>query len=139
MSQSKNLKLDLIKKLTGEKLEIGQKCLFDDPIFETFDELTDILSNFNSDNYTAFLYLNRDRIYTVLYNKNEILNIKKENISFTSLKSLFYFSLVINNNKDIINFSYDKILLDELNRYINEEKNNSLKKLIFLIIYKILY
>ena len=139
MSKSKNyLKLNLIKKLTEEKLEIGQKSLFD-PIFETFDELNDILSNFNSDNYTTFLYLNRDRVYTVLYNKNEILNIKKENISFTSLKSLFYFSLVINNNKDIINFSYDNILLDEVNRYINEEKNNSLKKLILLIIYKILY
>jgi hypothetical protein len=139
MSQSKNLKLDLIKKLMEEKLEIGQNCLFDEPIFETFDELTDILSNFNSDDYTTFLYLNRDRVYTVLYNKNEILNIKKENISFTSLKSLFYFSLVINNNKDIINFSYDNILLDEVNRYINQEKNNSLKKLILLIIYKILY
>ena len=139
MSKSKNyLKLNLIKKLTEEKLEIGQKSLFD-PIFETFDELTDILSNFNSDDYTTFLYLNRDRVYTVLYNKNEILNIKKENINFTSLKSLFYFSLVINNNKDIINFSYDNILLDEVNRYINQEKNNSLKKLIFLIIYKILY
>ena len=136
MSESK--KLNLIKKLTEEKLEIGQKCLFY-PIFETFDELNDILSNFNSDNYTTFLYLNRDRVYTVLYNKNEILNIKRENINFTSLKSLFYFSLVINNNKDIINFSYDNILLDEVNRYINQEKNNNLKKLILLIIYKILY
>ena len=42
MSKSKNyLKLNLIKKLTEEKLEIGQKCLFY-PILETFDELTNV-------------------------------------------------------------------------------------------------
>ena len=122
MSKSKNyLKLNLIKKLTEEKLEIGQKCLFY-PIFETFDELIDILSNFNSDDYTTFLYLNRDRVYTVLYNKNEILNIKKENINFTSLKSLLIYKILYENFNQI-NFTETSTKSDENAKIIEEIKN----------------
>ena len=93
-----------------------------------------------------FLYINIDNIEKILYNLDEIiyfdfndknnnffLIINKEKIEIeqkNEMAFLFYLSLLINYNKNIVSFSFSIHLINKINSINNIDKNNIYKNIL---------
>ena len=99
-------------------------------LLSNYDEVLNII-NTNKKDLIYFLYSNRHNIHYILYKEEEVINIEI-NENNRNLFYYFYLSLLITENKDIINYSYsvDYIndIIDNYQKYI--EDNNKLKKII---------
>ena len=93
-------KEDLIQFLIVKKEK--EIILINDPIFKLISDLSDINKIENYQYYTKLLYINKNNIHEMLYNKEEFINIK----IFHTLTFYFYLSLLINDNRDNINYIY---------------------------------
>ena len=105
--------IDLLLKENYENEKIN------DPItklFFSYNEITNVL-NFEDPRSIKYLFFNRIIINKILYNEEQIIFIKKK---FNKLNSYFYLNLLINDNKDIINYTYSLDFIKE----INTEQNN---------------
>ena len=107
-------------------------------LIETYEELNELLKYLNKDDKTFFFYLNRIKIEKILNEEDKIIEINKEDINYISLKSLFYLSLDILNDRNVINYSYKKDFIIALYSSIKSEEKN-LKKLLLYIIFDILF
>ena len=107
-------------------------------LIETYEELCKLLNYMNKDDQTLFFYLNRNKIQDILLTQDTIVEIDKENIDYTSLKSLFYLSLAIKNDRFVINYSYNKDFIKALYSSIKKE-GNKLKKLLLYITFDIIF
>ena len=93
-----------------------------------------LLKHIDTKNYTLLLYLNKNEINDILYTEDKIVPIINECIDNNSLKSIFYLAAAINNNKFIINYSYDSSFIKKVYSWIENEKN-ALKKYILSILF----
>ena len=107
-------------------------------LIESYKELSGLLNYINKDDHTLFFYLNRIKIQALLFNEDQIIKINNENINYNGLKSLFYLSLAIKNDRFVINYSYDSFFINDLYNSIKEEKNK-LKKLLLYILFDIFF
>ena len=83
----------------------------------------------NKIEFVKLLYFNRNSIYNILYENEEIISLKWEGIS--DLSYYFYVSLLIYKNVNIISVSYSLEFIKELyNQNININKNDIYKKII---------
>jgi hypothetical protein len=95
-----------------------------DPIFSLIYILSEILSIINSDNldnnnFSKFLYFNKNNIHNILFDNEEKIIVNFQNYS---LSFLYYLSLLIRDNPDIVFYSYSIDYLRELN---NMRRNNN--------------
>ena len=99
-------------------------------LLSNYDEILKIMNSKKKD-LIDFLYFNRNNIHEILYKEEKIINIEI-NENNRNLSYYFYLSLLISENKDIINYSYSvDYINDIINNYQNNiEDNNTLKKLI---------
>ena len=123
--------IGLQEKLIEFTPEIKYNNIF---LIKTFDELMQLLKHIDTKNYTFLLYLNKNEINDILYNEDKIVPIINECIDNNSLKSIFYLAAAINNNKFIINYSYDSSFIKKVYSWIENEKN-ALKKYILSILF----
>ena len=123
--------IGLQEKLIEFTPEIKYNNIF---LIKTFDELMQLLKHIDTKNYTLLLYLNKNEINDILYNEDKIVPIINECIDNNSLKSIFYLAAAINNNKFIINYSYDSSFIKKVYSWIENEKN-ALKKYILSILF----
>ena len=89
-------------------------------LIESYKELSGLLNYINKDDHTLFFYLNRIKIQSLLFNEDQIIKINNENINYNGLKSLFYLSLAIKNDRFVINYSYDSFFINDLYNSIKE-------------------
>ena len=97
-------------------------------LISNYEEIKILLNNYiNSKHLTKILYFNK--IENILYEADEIIEIKSDNEELMGLSFYFYLSILIENNPIIINYIYSIHLIKSLNmqRTIN---NNIFKKLI---------
>jgi len=79
------------------------------------------------------LYLNIKNINNILYDSENIIEIRKQDYN-QSLTQYFYLTMLINENKHIVNISYSFDLIRE----INEENKKCIKKLKKILVSKII-
>ena len=113
-----------------------------DPLHQLLIEYKDIeeikkicqKNNNNQNDFIHFLYLNKNKIHSILYDEQKIIPIDLEKeINFSEL---FYLSLLISDDEDIINYTFSI----EYIRYVNDKfgRNEEIKGLKKIIISKII-
>ena len=106
-----------------------QKSDEKNPIFKllsNFEEISSILNIYNL-NYINFLYLNSSTVNKIIYDCEEIIEIKnKNNDNF-----IFFIILALLIEENInVNYSYSKNLIDKLHQEQIKIKNEKIKKII---------
>ena len=102
-----------------------------------FKDLIELLKEINDQDYNIFkfIYPHRKQIHSLLYNYDETINLKEFRLIF-DFEELYYLDLLINENEEIINYTYD---LKILNSYENVvKKNNNSNYFIVIVSCKII-
>ena len=126
-------KIELLLFLSRKKDEIVSNCSF--KLFQDYADLINILHQINNqdENIFKFIYYYRNNIHALLYVCDENIKINEFKLKF-DLDELFYLDLLIADNEEIINYTYDFDLL--LNIYKNlvksfkDENNNFIYKIV---------
>ena len=111
-------------------LSQSQKSDENNPIINllsNFNEITSILNIYDL-NCVNFLYLNSSKVNKILYDCEEIIEIKNKNED----TFIFYIilSLLIEENVNVVNYSYSKNLINKLHQEQMKLKNEKIKKII---------
>ena len=96
-------------------------------LINNFSEIN-ILLNKISDKF-KFIYFNKSSIKQILYINEEFIIINSDEIENT-LDKLFYLSLLVTDDIEIVNYKYSIDYIKQLNE-LNEKNNLKLSKLIF--------
>ena len=80
-----------------------------------FDNIKTILEKANKSNIIKLFFLARKSIHRILFEKDEIINIKYDNTK-KSLVSNFYLNLLLKENPDIIDYSFSIDFIREVNK-----------------------
>ena len=126
-----NKMMSLERELNKFKAEIVIK---NNSLIKTFDETLELLKLIEKDDQTQFIYLNRNVIQKILYDEDIILRINNENINYNGIKSLFYIALAIYKDRDILNYSYNKIFINDLYEKVKKEENDKRKLILYIIL-----
>ena len=101
-----------------------------EPIFNLFIKFEELQYFFKKDSMAKIFYFNRKKVHEILYDKEEFIRINS-NEKTISLNYLFYLVLLINDNKEIVNYKYSIDYIKDIFELIKEEKE-ALKKLILV-------
>ena len=99
------------KRLVLLYFSFGRKEQFyaiNDPLTKlifSFNDIQIVLDKEDKINVIKFLFLSGETIHKILYDEEEIINIKYNN-NIKSLSTHFYFDLLIKNYPDIIDYNY---------------------------------
>ena len=99
-----------------------------DPILKLLEKLEDIKQIIDGNKIakiSKYLYFNKKFIQEILYEDNEVLDIKYNKYN-NNLEFFFYLNLLIRENPDIYNYNFDIEYIVEFN---NENKTKTEKKL----------
>ena len=111
------------------------ELISDEPmkVFQGYQDLMDTLHKINDQdcNIFKFIYHYRNIIHSILYDRDETININNFKLKFDFVE-LFYLDLLITENEEIINYEYS---FDILNSYLIEIKsfkgiNNNFYKIV---------
>ena len=89
-----------------------------------YEELESILK-INEPEIIKFLYFNKDNVHQILYENEIIININLDD-NKKSISYIFYLSLLIMDNIDIVNYSYKIDYIRKINDYYRNEKDKYL-------------
>jgi len=97
-------------------------------LLSNFEEITSILNIYDL-NYINFLYLNSSKVNKIIYDIEEIIEIKNQN---NDVNFIFFIilSLLIEENINVVNYSYSKSLINKLHQEQTRIKNEKIKKII---------
>ena len=99
-------------------------------LISNYEDLLKILNNNNNEQILKILYFNRSNIHNILYKSEEIIKIK--NIDKLAFSELFYLTLLIMDNLELINYSYTINDIFEVNNFKREIKNDTVIKKIVI-------
>ena len=116
--------LKFINKKQGSIIDEKEEPTF--KLINNYSEINILLNN-NSDKF-KFIYFHRIKIKKILYDCEKEVNIDSDKIENT-LDKIFYLSLLVTENKEIINYKYSIDYIKNLNKF-NEKNNLKLKKII---------
>ena len=112
-----------------------KKSIYENELVINYEEIIAILKEKN-DQFLNLFYFYKENVHDILYKENEIIFIDINQIR--KLSDLFYFDLLINDNKNIINYIYPKEIIfnsyEELLRTKGVVKKIILAKIIFDLI-----
>ena len=96
---------------------------------EKIKEISQKINNDKKKDFTQFLYSNKNIIHEILYKEDKIIPINsKEKINFSEL---FYLSLLISDDEDIINYTFSIEYIRNINNiFKRNEEIDGLKKII---------
>lgn len=106
-----------------------------DPILKLLGKLEDINQIINDHKITKiskFIYFNKKFIHYILYENNEVLNIKynKNNKYNYNLEFFFYLDLLIRENPDIYNYNFELEYIEEFNKENNAPTEKKINQII---------
>ena len=117
-----------------------------DPLLNLLKDIEGIkyILKSNSQNVLNFLYFNMDNIERILYNEDEIIYFDYDNKNFylkinqdkieieekNEIVFLFYISLLIKYNKNIVNFSFSFDFINKINSINKIDVNNLYKNIL---------
>ena len=123
LSPKAELLLFLSKQQQG-KLIANESSNF----FKSYQDLMEILNEVNDqdENIFKFIYHYKTNIHQILYDSDESINVNNFKLK-NNFEELFYLALLISDNEEILNYTYD---FDLLNKWINltffEYKNDTI-------------
>ena len=93
-----------------------------------FEEIDYIIKN-NSigQNLMMFIYFNKPKIHSILYELEETIKLESSQIKNNN-SNFFYLDLLIEDNKSIINYEYSFDVIDNIYKYLNNEIENKNKE-----------
>ena len=123
-------KSELLLYLTKQGLLIANKSF---NFFQDYNLLMETLHQINDQDYNIFkfIYHFRNNIHALLYECDQTIKIDEFKLKF-DFEELFYLDLLINENEEIINYSYDFDLLINFYNFIilkNEASNYFIYKI----------
>ena len=112
-----NQKSELLLFLSKQQGEFISKDSLN--FFEDYQNLIDTLHQINDQDYNIFkfIYHFRNNIHALLYECDQTIKIDEFKLKF-DFEELFYLDLLINENEEIINYSYDFDLLINFYNFI---------------------
>jgi hypothetical protein len=84
--------------------------------------------NENRQNIPKQIYSYKNIIEDIIYNEDKIIKIDEYKINKNDFGDLYYLDLLINENKNIMNYSYDKDFIKKI--YDSNKNSKDIKKLI---------
>ena len=103
-----------------------EKADINDPILKlinNYQDIVNIQNNTENANITKFFYFNKRKIHSILYDKNEVIDLKynenNKNVAF-----YFYLTLLIRENPNVLNYNYDEEYITKLNEENINDKND---------------
>ena len=126
-------KSELLLYLTKQGLLIANKSF---NFFQDYNLLMETLHQINDQDYNIFkfIYHFRNNIHALLYECDQTIKIDELKLKF-DFEELFYLDLLINENEEIINYSYDFDLLINFYNFIilkNEASNYFIYKIVIM-------
>ena len=126
-------KSELLLYLTKQGLLIANKSF---NFFQDYNLLNETLHQINDQDYNIFkfIYHFRNNIHALLYECDQTIKIDEFKLKF-DFEELFYLDLLINENEEIINYSYDFDLLINFYKFIilkNEASNYFIYKIVIM-------
>ena len=107
-----------------------------DPIKKLISKMSEInLISKNTDFQFHLYYCNRNQIEIILYKEDEVIHLNNELIK-NELTDYFIISLLIGNNPDIINYTFNIDLIKGIENQKKKENNKIYKKIIISKIVK---
>ena len=86
--------------------------------------------NIKAQDIIMFLYFNRNKIEKIIYDIDEVIEIKPNNV-IKDLSYYFYLDLLISQNKGIVNYIYTIDFINEINKQRNNiDKKENFKKIL---------
>ena len=120
------LEIDNTRDITEKGINLDRL----EPIFNLFIKFEELQYFFKKDSMAKIFYFNRKKVHKILYDEEEFITINS-NEKTKSLNYLFYLILLINDNKEIVNYKYSIDYIKDIFELIKEEKE-ALKKLILV-------
>ena len=115
MNKNEKNNIDLLLFCFGNNKQIyTTNCPLSKLIFN-FDNIKTILEKENKLNIIKLFFLARQSIHRILFEKEEIINIKYDSTK-ESLDSNFYLNLLLKENPDIIDYTYSIDYIKEVNK-----------------------
>ena len=103
-----------------------EKADNNDPILtliKNYEDILDMKIYNGNGNITKFLYFNKEKVHSILYKKNEVINLEY-NKNNKNLIFYFYLTLLIRENPNILNYKYDEEYITSLNEDNINDKND---------------
>ena len=97
-------------------------------LLSDYSEIEDIMKIDKSEKM-KFFYFNRNKINEIFYEKDKVIEIYSSLIQ-NKLSEYFYLTLLIENNKNMINFVYSYNFIKEVNEKNKANNNNALREVI---------
>lgn len=119
-SSSKRLSLNYSCSTLNHPIELSNQKNPISNLIKEYEDIINIINDNKNGHIAKFLYFNKKTIHKLLYEKNEVISLdyKEEN---NNIEFYFYFTLLIKENPNILNYYYDERYIIELNE---ENKNN---------------
>lgn len=116
---------------------IKHEIITNDPIFNLLSNIKEftILKGING--YLKFLYSYRNIIEKILYDNEEVLEIESADV-IKAISDYFYLSLILKNNKNIVNYAYSINFIKEINEHRKTVKESFKKIIISKIILELI-
>jgi len=117
----------------------NNKIIQNDPLFKqplNLEEIRSISELDNTENI-KYLYFNKENIDKALFEaeKEEVISITFDMVK-KGLHNLFYLDLILNYNKEIMNYKFDKQFIKEIYKITIKESKNKFKQIILSKIIK---
>ena len=127
MNILKENKFPPLDKKISLKLAVSYNSLISlGTVVDRYDPINKLLNNYHEikiikeigkENLTKYLYFNKENVHKILYDSNETIHIEYNN----NLSYNYYLLLLINNDKDILNYTFD---FSYINKMFKDKKNN---------------
>ena len=103
-------------------------------LISTYSELLEILNAI--ENKTKFFYLDKEEIYEIMYKEEEVIPIESKKYEYSFL---YYLSLIIEENKEMVNFNFGIDFIQEIDNENNNQENELQKLFVSRIILDLIY
>ena len=116
---------------TQMEIDDQKKEINIEPIFNLLENLEEINRFLPESNCLEFLYFNRDKVDSILYEKDTIIHINSIKNDKLLFNSHLYLNLLIESNSNVVIYKYPIELIKEINEIqLRENKKNIIKKVI---------
>ena len=130
-SKIKFIKQQLYKKLNDEQpYENSIKT----SLINTYSELREILNTIEKK--TKFFYLDNEEVYEIMYQEEQVIPIETKEYDYSFV---YYLSLLIKENKEMVNFNFEIDFIKEIDNENNNQENELQKLLLSRIILDLVY
>ena len=125
-----------IKQLLYKKLNHEQpyENSINISLISNYSELREILNTI--ENKTKFFYMDNKAIYEIMYQEEQVIPIENKKYEYSFI---YYISLLIKENKEMVNFNFGLNFIKEIDNENNNQENELQKLFVSRIILDLIY